>query len=293
MKLAFSNAACPELDFDALIEKSHAWGYDGFELTALHGQADLGLIASLTERAAAVREELKAANQQIAAVNAGEFVAHDSTAREGGKRRVISAIKAATAVGCPLVTVRAAAPPRGAIHQRILDKFVAALTPAAREAESAGVILAIENSGALSRTHDLWFIRDAVCSPAMQVCIDPRRSAAVGDSLSTVLNRLGASLALVRFSAKDLPEQPREDERFTPDVGSRDPQFLIEVLKGFAYKGWVCISDSIQDSEDAHDGLFARAAKVLRAEIDNPPVVLTAYKGDKNAPRFSGATASA
>lgn len=85
MRLIFSNCALPELDLDALIEKSAAWGYDGFELVALHGQSDLGLIASLSDQGAAVREQLNSANQRILAINAGVFAAHVFTAREGDK----------------------------------------------------------------------------------------------------------------------------------------------------------------------------------------------------------------
>ena len=293
MKLAFSNSVFPELDLDGLIEKSSQWGYDGFELTALHGEADLGLIATLSDQAEAVQQKLAAAGQRIAAINAGEFVAHDSTAREGGKRRVISAIKAASAVGCRLVTVRPANEPRGAIHQRILDSVVEGLAPAAREAEAAGIVLGIENSGAVARTHDLWFVRDAVCSPAVRVCISPRRSAQSGDSPSTVLNRLGASLAMVRFATSDLPEQAFEGERFVPEAGSLNPEFLLEILKGFAYEGWIGVNPAPGADEAAAGDALTHAAKFLRAETQREQVVLTAYKGDKNTPKFTTRSATA
>lgn len=293
MKLAFSNSTCPDFDLGTLIEKSQAWGYDGFEVVGLHGQTDLKLAATLRTDPAAARRQLKDSGQQIAALNAGVFTppAHPNT--RGATDRVCQTIELAATIGCSLVVVTGARPPTAANRMRLLERNTTALAQLAAEAARHDVTLALENAGLFATSTDTWHIRDAVGCPALRICLNPLNANRAGDPPSRAIKRLSGALAIVRLTYTDF-NAPQNVDRFVElDRGPTNPVFLLEQLKGLAYDGWVCLGWPPNATLPAHtspEQLLANGAKFLRGEITKPVVTLTAYKGDQNAPTFLSPT---
>lgn len=293
MKLAFSNSMCPELDLETLIEKSRAWGYQGFELVAPHGQSDLGLAATLHVDSSGVRDRLAAAGQQIVALGAGVLAVSSDSALEGGRDRVRRAIEIAGEIDCPLVVVSGAPMPAGAGKLRVLDRYATVLHDLAHDASDAGVTLALENAGVLAQSLDLWLVRDAAGSPALRVCLNPLNADRAGDPPTRAMKRLSGALAMVRLSCtRSLPQDGTE--RFVEvDHTAGNLVFILEQLKGLAYRGWVCLdrASGAADGPGAEE-LLEQGARFLRAELDKGVTELTAYKGDKNAPKYASPVAT-
>jgi len=289
MKLSLTNAAFPNLSLDALLDQSAQLGFDGVELSTLHGQADLGLTADFETRADTIRARLDETRQQIVAIHAGSFAPARPADRAGLPLALEQTLRAAAAVGAPLVIVSGVGAPNGADRQDLLQRYVAALPEPALRAAELGVSLALENTGVLSRTADLWYVHDAIGMPNLRVCLDPLRSTAAGDSPSFALTRLAGALAMVRLGAIRAEDAPDDDHRFIPDVDAANYAYVIELLRGLAFRGYLSLTppDGVAD-QDAQAYLKAAAAAV-RAELARPPVVLTAYKADKTGPRFAAA----
>jgi hypothetical protein len=63
---------------------------------------------------------------------------------------------------------------------------------------------------------------------------------------------------------------------------------MIELLKGVAYDGWICVEwpRLWQPSLAAPEKVLPAYSKFVTEILDRKAVVLSAYKGDKNAPKF-------
>ncbi len=285
MKLILTNAAFPDLNLDALLDKAAALDFDGIELATLHGQPDLGLTADFETRAEQVRARLAETGRHIAAIHAGTFSPPAGSHRALIPLALEQTLRAAAAVGAPLVIISGADTSSGTDREELLQRYVAALPEPTLRAAELGVSLTLENTGVLSRTADLWYVHDAVGMPNLRVCLDPRRSTTAGDSPSFALTRLAGALSIVRLSEIDPTLAPEDDHRFTPEVSATNYAYLIELLRGLAYRGYLAISPP-HAAQQPPDDYFQTAAKAIRAELARPRVVLTAYKADKTGPRF-------
>lgn len=293
MKLALSNAILPGLDPDALIEKARAWGYDGLELCGVHGE--LGLLGASADLDR-LRRSLTDAGVTLLAIHTGLSFGHSPrSALEDRKRLVRELIERAAEVGCRCVVVSGARIQKTATKAMATSQTAEALGELALEAAKKRITLAIENAGVFAGSRELWYLCDAGGVPALRVCWNPLSSAIVRESPTLAVPRLAAVLAFVRLT--DAVLDPRgEIERYVAvGRGTVATPKLIELLRGIAYAGWLCIHwprDSETDAASA-DELFLSSAAYLRAELDKPVVELSAYKGDKNAPRFATQTPDA
>lgn len=287
MRLAFSSSTCPNPDLDTLIRKAKAWGYEGFELAEFHTPTDLNIASALRSDLAGLRGKLEDANQQIVALNAGVLVTAPDPARGGAADHLRQTIELAAEVACPLVTTTAAPAPTGADKTRLLDHYAGVLHLLANEASAHGVTLALENTGALALSQDIWHVRDAVSSPALRICLNPLNTRLAGDSVSLAVKRLGAGLALVHLADATF-SAGAVSEYVEPGKGAAKLPYVLELLKGLAYRGWICLGwpAGAPLAGDSAEQVLQAGARFLRGELDKPLVQLTAYKGDKNAPKY-------
>lgn len=297
MKLALSNAMLPSLDPDALIEKARAWGYDGLELCGVHGEQKF---LTTSSDLSPLRRSLADAGVTLLSVHTGLSFGHSPRrALEDRKRLVLELIERAAEVGCRCVVVS------GARIQKTVTKAMATtqtsetLGELALEAAKKRITLAIENAGVFAGSRELWYLCDAGGTAALRVCWNPLTSAIVRESPTLAVPRLAASLAFVRLTDAVLGPHGEIERYVAIGRGAVATPKLIQLLRGIAYSGWLCVHwprDPQTDAASA-DELFSSSAAYLRAELDKPVVELSAYKGDKNAPRFvtqapDGASAS-
>jgi hypothetical protein len=148
-----------------------------------------------------------------------------------------------------------------------MAETLAGLAPRAGEYKA---ILAIENCGMLAHSGDLWYVVDSA-GAWPRVCWNSDSAQGATDGPSVALPRLARSLELIQLASPNAP-------------------LVIELLKGLAFDGWLCVS-APSVAGDAATGAspadwLPAAAALVRQEWNKPVVPLTAYKGDKNAPRL-------
>lgn len=289
MKIAFSNIACSELPLDALLTKAKAWGYDGVELKFLDGRFDLTEAPSLAD-AEGVKTALAAAGVTLVALHSSLALCDPDARSLAGKMQKLRAyISLAHRLGCANVIVAGDVLSAAASRARATERLIAALRELAVDAAERRVTLVLENVGDLASSRVLWTVHDSIRFPSVQVCLNQVNACVMGERPSLTVPRLGRKLALVRVSDAKFRDDHLIDSYVEIGAGQAEVSRMIELLKGIAFDGWLSVEwpRMWQSALAPADAVLPAAAKFLRAELARAPVVLSAYKGDKNAPKFA------
>ena len=111
----------------------------------------------------------------------------------------------------------------------------------------------------------------------------------VGERPTNSMPRLGHKIGLVHLADADFDEQGILRDYKPLGQGQTEVARQIELLKGLIYdrylvfewpKMWV-------DSLPAPETVLPDVAKFLRQRLEEKHVILSAYKGDKHAPRLA------
>ncbi|MBW7904225.1 MAG: sugar phosphate isomerase/epimerase [Phycisphaerae bacterium] len=269
-----------------------AWGYDGVLVAAPHGVVDVGAANQWKERSGELRRLASGLGLAIAGVHAGRSVHPTfSKARADELERVHGALQLAESLGAELVILTAPRLDAWRLRTHALEQNAEALRRLAREAVGLRVLLAFENGGDLPASTDAWFVADSVGLPNLRACLNVAAAVRARESISLALPRMGAVLAAVHLAVR-----PGDDDDAVAweglAGGAVDIARLVDVLKGMAFRGWLVVSSSPAISTAARAHVALAAAAALRAELAKPVGELSAYKGDKHAPRFAVVTAS-
>lgn len=294
MKLAFSSVASPGWDLVTMVEKAREYGYQGLELRGLEGQMYLPVAPQLAANPGRVGKLMRDAGVElICLATSNAFHMRDRREVEENKAQVREYIDLAQKLGCPFVRVFGAELPRARLwilgHERrelVLGRIAAALKELADYAAARRVTLLIENSGDFTDSVAMWYLVDAANSPAVRCCWNPMAARLRGERPTLSIPRLGARIGLVHVT--DAKFEGRSfDSYVLPGQGNVEIPRLVQLLKGIAYRGFLVFewpklwTPSLADP----DRSLPAAAKYLKGLLDEKPIPMTAYKGDKNAPR--------
>jgi sugar phosphate isomerase/epimerase len=290
MRICLSDLCAPGLHLPALLERARDLGCEGVMVSGHVGRFDAGPLALRPES----RREIVGSGIALAALHTGISLVHRSPkAAKGAEQLVADAIVLAHGLGCRQVIVSAGRLSGLRLKTAAMERIAATLRNLAAEAGRQGLALLFENAGDLAGSQDVWFLRDAVNSPALRLCLNPVECLRLGEPPSLVIPRLSSALSMVLVDDVDFDAagQPRDEvER----GGTRlSLGLLVELLKGVAFGGWVGVAlppgGDLAGSapSDTTDRRLEALVALLKREIARKQVELSAYKGDKHAPRFS------
>jgi len=286
MRLCVTHSVLSPTDPSAALSAARAWGFDGILLIGAHGHLDLAAGGAWVRRAGREKD-----GAVLAGLHAGvSFQGGLGEGAEGERSRVLAAIRAASDLGAELV-VLSAGRHRG-LRVRAMQENAEILSELAVEAAERHVRLAYENAGDLPGTVDLWHVCDAAGHPAVRACLNLGAAQRAGETVSLAAPRLAGMLSVVHLA------DARVDTGGGLSLGGvpfelLDVPRLIDVLKGLVFRGWLLVSPAAELDEASRAAAERAAAERLRAELAKPVVELSAYKGDKNAPRFAKPAAAA
>jgi len=298
MKLAFSSVACPAWDLATMVMKAKEYGYQGIELRGLNGQMHLPLAPELASDPRKIGDLVRSAGVELICLSTGAAF-HMNDAKEVAKNlaEVRETIELAGRLGCPMVRVFAGEIPKGRFfyekRETVLGRIAAALKTLVTVAAQNRVTVVMENGGDFADSASVWYMVDAVESPRVQCCWNPFAARTLGERPTTSIPRLAARIALVHACDGKFDASGALEGHALPGQGQVEWPRAVQLLKGIAYQGYLCVDWPklwIPGLADADRALPA-AAKYLRGLLDEKPAVMTAYKGDKNAPRQGLATA--
>ena len=282
--------ACPAWDLGKILSAAKEFGYDGVELRGLGGELNLPLSPELASDPAETRRRFQEAGVELVSLGSSATLTSRQP-RELGKAKseVVEYLELAVKLGCPSVRIMAGESPSGENREATLVRIGQALTDLSGVISRLGVRLLIENGGDFQSSSDLWFLSDFAGHPLIRCCWNQCHAMALHERKTNSLPRLGSRLGLVHIC----------DGRFDNDgvlqgycplgEGDIDVARQIEILKGLVYDEYLVFEwpriwvESLAGPETT----LPAAAKFMRNCIESKQPILSAYKGDKNAPKLA------
>ena len=296
MKLAFSSVGCPGWELAEMVEKAKAFGYEGIELRGLSGQMYLPLAPQLAANPQKIARLVRDAGVEIVCLSTSAAF-HMRDAREVSKNQTEAReyIELAAALECPFVRVFGAEIPRLKLRllgyerrETVLARIADALIELAPFAAAHRVTLLIENNGDFVDSKSMWHLVDSANSPAVKCCWNPLNAMLRNERPTISIPRLGAMIGLVHVSDGKFSGPGSFAGHVFPGQGATEVPRLVQLLRGIGYRGYLCFDwPKLWDASLADpDKAFPAAASYLQPLLDEEPLILSAYKGDKHAPKF-------
>ncbi len=292
MKFGFSSVGCPDWDLDTIIGQAAAMGYQGVELRGLQGEMHLPASPALASNPAAVVERFSNAGVELVCLATGNcFHWKDARKLAEHKAQVREFLELAGELGCPYVRVFGDEVPRYEQKQATLVRIADALRELAPAAAACHTTIVLENHGDFAGSRDLWFILDAVSHPAVRCCWHPCHAKVAGERMTLSVPRLGRMIALTHIVDGRFNEDGALETYVIPGEGDADLERFLDLLRGIAYSGYLIFDWPklwVTSLADPDKSLPAALAK-MKGMLDKLTAVkeLTAYKGDKNVPKFT------
>jgi sugar phosphate isomerase/epimerase len=292
MKLAFSSVACPQWDLATMVARAKEYGYQGIELRGLEGQMHLPVAPQLASNPLRVARLLRDTGIELTCLATScAFHMRDPREVAENQQQTREYIELAGRLGVRYVRVFGAEIPRARWlgnerREVVLGRIGQALRELARYAAAHRVVVLIENSGDFADSASMWYLTDAANSQAVMCCWSPFAARCRGERPTTSIPRLGARIAQVHVT--DAKFDGAYFEAYVPP-GQGDVEWprLVQLLKGIGYRGSLVVEWPKLWNPDLADAdrILPAAAKYLQGLVDESPVVMSAYKGDKNKPR--------
>ena len=294
MKLGFSSMVCPGWDLDTLVTRASELGFDGVELRGLRGELHLPLVPELAGRPERVRDLLSEKNVELVCLGASATLdSKNGRALAAAKGELTEFVELAGRLGCPFVRVYVGEIQRFDHHRAALARIAEAFISLVPFAVQHNVTLLVENGGDFASSRDLWFIVDAVGHPAVRCCWNQCHGLTIGERGTKSIPRLGNKIGMVHVCDAAFDDQGVLLEYRPLGQGDAEISRQIDLLKGVLFDRYLMFEwpKLWQPTLPSPDAVLPDVVAFLRARLDDKQPVLTAYKNDKNAPKFAARSA--
>ncbi|UCF33608.1 MAG: sugar phosphate isomerase/epimerase [Phycisphaerales bacterium] len=296
MKIGFSSATCPQWDLKTMVEKAAEFGFDGLELNGVQSEVHLPHVSELADDSGQARNLFEKHNVQLVCLSCSATL--DAKAERQlteARARIVEYIELAGSHHCPFVRILPGRVQRRDHHRIALSRIAEAIRSLVKPATEQKVTLLIENGDDFVTSDSLWFVVDAVNHPAVRCCWNQCTALLEAERPTKSIPRLGQKLGLIHLCDGEYKNDRRLLTYTALGEGRAEIARQIEILKGIAYSGYLMASwpknqiAALQEPEEA----LPKAAEYLRQRLNEEQTVLTAYKGDKNAPKYTSRRAPA
>jgi sugar phosphate isomerase/epimerase len=294
MKTGFSSLVCPTWDLETMAARAAEWGFQGIELRGLQGELHLPSARGLGR--ADVRQLL--ADRGLELVSLGSSVSLTTSNRKELARQkgaLQEYLELAQRLGCPYVRIFAGEAEARHDLRAALVRASEALMSMAPAAARMGVTIVVENGGDFPGSNDMWFLVDAVNHPNVRCCWNQCNAMTIRERPTFSLPRLGTKIAVMHTCDGLFDEQGVLLEYRALGEGNVEIAKQVEILRGLVYQGFLVFewpklwNETLPNPE----AVLPAAAAFLKQQIEAKQAVLSAYKGDKNAPKFRQPTQAA
>lgn len=285
MKTCLSTGVCPEWDLETAVRSAAS---AGFEAVEIHAGGHKPLLADDGARTDpdSVRRMFGEAGVELAGI-ATDVQLPGPAGDPQPAERVRRYLGLAERLGSALVRVLAG-PDRPGPRDAVLRELVQALSELAPVAAEHRVTLLVENRGACLPSEQMWYVLDAVAHPYVRCCWHPARALAIGERPTLSVPRLNRRIAMVRLWDARFDQSGRLCSVELPGQGDLNVPRLIALLRGIAYNGPLVFDwPASRPLPAALDAVLPAVATYLKEQISAKGQVLSAYRGDKTAPRYA------
>lgn len=296
MKIGFSSLATPAWSLETIVTQAAAMGYSGIELRGLGGELHLPLCPELSANPEAVKRRFEELHVELVCLGSSATLSSQNK-RELIKQKAIveEYLELAARLGCPYVRVFPGQVEKFDTSRAALSRIADALLTLVPLASRLGVTILVENSGDFAGSADLWFLMDAVAHPAVQCCWNQCSAMTLRERPTTSIPRLGGKIAMVHLCDAKVDSAGVLGGYLPLGDGDVEVRREIDLLKGLLFDGYLMFEwpklwiPALAAPETA----LPRTAAFLKEAIEAKQPILSAYKGDKNAPKFASRSATA
>lgn len=289
MKIGFSTLACPDWDLGTVVARASGMGFNGVELRGLRGEFRLGSVAALAGDIDYTRKLFEEARVELIALSpSASLDSRKSGVIAENMENIREHIELARRLGCPYVKIFAGEIQRWDHRDAALSRISMRLREIIPSAVRAGVTLLVENTGDFVTSDDIWYLLDAVGHPAVQCCWNQVHAMTRREGPTVSIPRLGRRIAVSHICDAEFDEDGVLLNYKLPGMGHVGVARQIELLRGVGNNGFLVFEwpkawlPSLTDPDTA----LPSVADFLKKQLAAKQAVLSAYKGDKNAPRF-------
>jgi len=289
MKIGFSSLVCPNWDLPTIIEQAAALGFHGFELRGLQGELHLPLSPQLSRNPRQVAAQCKEKNVELVCLGSSVTLDSKDKKKVAEQKGILGEyMELAAELGCPYVRMFAGEIQKWDNKRAAMARIAEALISLVPLAQKHGVTVLVENGGDFAASEDMWFLIDAVTSPSVRVCWNICNARMGLERPTLSFPRLGTKVGLVHLADAQFDPSGALMEYKPLGQGNADVSRALEILRGLAYQHYVMFEwpklwvPNLPDPGVA----LPEAAKFLKAALTAKQPILSAYKGDKNAPKY-------
>lgn len=287
MKIALDVRSIADAHPETCLAHARAWGFDGLVVSLDAAWESSGAWADALCTPDAWLGRSRDHGLTPVAIHTGLALdAATRAARRGVTQRIRATLDAAARAGFGRVIVMAASPTREPLErslERTTSTLGELLAADAKEPGADRMMLLLDNRGTGLTSRELWHLRDAVNSARVRYAFSPHDGQARHDPPSVSIKRLAGALDLVWLSAVDANRAVAVADAA---AAGGEVEHTVELLRGLAFEGWLCISGPDSTGAASAAAVLSEAVRSLRALLARPTVVLSAYKGDRHAPRY-------
>ena len=295
MKLGFSSLVCPTWSLEAILEAGKNLGFTGVELRGLQGEPDLTRSSELADDPEGAKRHIAEAGLELVCLGTSASF----TARQDGELRdnidlARRHIELARRLGARMVRVSTGNVPRGGTPAEALPQAGRVLAELGPFAVENGVIVVVENTGGFSRTEDLWFQLDSADHPAIKCCLNAVACQTQRERPTITVPRMAPHLGLVHLADARVDSSGNMDGFVMPGTGDVEIEPMVTLLRGIGYDGYLIFEwpKSLVPELPEPDEVLPKFKELVSGILEAEQPVLTAYKGDKRAPKYRRQAAS-
>jgi sugar phosphate isomerase/epimerase len=237
MRLAYSNLACPDWQFERTVEAVATYGFDGLEIRLFDGEVVTPAISDGSRRRA--ESALRHSGTEVAALDTSLQVTTDN--HEAFLADLVVLAEIAEQWGAPLLRLFGGKLPADpTARSEALKRAAGLLLEAAPAAQEYGVRLAVETHDDFSSARTVAELLDQAGGAAGAV-YDSHHPHRMGESPEEVLAVLGPHVWHVQ--AKDAVRLPGDDNWQLVPLGQGEVpvQEMVCLLPGAGYDGWLSL----------------------------------------------------
>jgi len=138
-------------------------------------------------------------------------------------------------------------------------------------------------------SNDLWFLADAANHPAIKICWNQCTGMMNLERPTFSIPRLGTNIGMIHACDADFAEDGTLLKYRTLGEGQVEVARQIELLRGLAYDRYLVFEwpKLWQESLPNAASTLPQVATWLKEQISAKQNILSAYKADKNKPKFA------
>jgi len=296
MKIAFSSLVCPGWDLATIVDQAANLGYHGVELRGLRGEFHLPLVPELAADPEGTRRLFEEKDVELLCLGASATLDSRKPREVAEQKAVLEEfIELADRLGCPYVRIFPGEVQRWDNRRLAIGRIAKALVSMVPVVSRYNVTLLVENGGDYPGSDDLWFLVDAAGHPAIACCWNQCNGRLTRERPTNSLPRLGRKIGFVHICDATFDDQNVLLDYKPLGEGDLEVARQVEILRGLAYNGYLVFEwpkmwiDSLPEPE----AVLPSVAAFLKGRIEAKQDVLSAYKGDKKAPKLAPLPADA